>query len=84
VQDIPPQLVALQRTNINVQELHVAALLTENREHIYHAPMLDPHTGGGARPRPDLDARATTSCSPHGEFTPDAGARPSPAAGRAG
>jgi alpha-galactosidase len=32
------------RTNINVQELTVAALLTENREHIYHAAMLDPHT----------------------------------------
>ncbi len=45
VQDIQPQLIALQRTNINVQELTVAALMTENREHIYHAAMLDPHTG---------------------------------------
>jgi alpha-galactosidase len=41
---LPPQLTALMRTNINVQELAVAALLTENREHIYHAAMLDPHT----------------------------------------
>ena len=41
---LPPQLTALMRTNINVQELTVAALLTENREHIYHAAMLDPHT----------------------------------------
>ncbi len=32
------------RTNINVQELTVAALMTENKEHIYHAAMLDPHT----------------------------------------
>ena len=32
------------RTNINVQELVVEALLTENREHIYHAAMFDPHT----------------------------------------
>ena len=32
------------RTNINVQELTVAALTKENREHIYHAAMLDPHT----------------------------------------
>ncbi|MBP1807485.1 alpha-glucosidase/alpha-galactosidase [Rubellimicrobium aerolatum] len=45
VRDIPPQLIALQRTSINVQELTVAALLTESREHIYHAAMLDPHTG---------------------------------------
>jgi len=41
---LPPQLTALIRTNINVQELTVAALMTENREHIYHAAMLDPHT----------------------------------------
>jgi len=44
VKDIPPQLIALMRTNINVQDLTVQALLTENREHIYHAAMLDPHT----------------------------------------
>ena len=41
---LPPQLTALIRTNVNVQELTVAALMTENREHIYHAAMLDPHT----------------------------------------
>ena len=45
VRDIPPQLIALMRTNINVQDLTVQALLTENPEHIYHAAMLDPHTG---------------------------------------
>ncbi|MFQ5623154.1 MAG: alpha-glucosidase/alpha-galactosidase [Paracoccaceae bacterium] len=44
VRDIPPQLVALMRTNINVQELTVAALMEENRAHIHHAAMLDPHT----------------------------------------
>ena len=44
VADIPPQLIALMRTNLNVQELTVQALLTENRAHIYHAAMLDPHT----------------------------------------
>jgi alpha-galactosidase len=42
--DLPPQLAALMRTNINVQELTVAALMTENKEHIYHAAMMDPHT----------------------------------------
>ena len=45
VGDLPPQLTALIRTNINVQELTVKALMTENREHIYHAAMMDPHTG---------------------------------------
>ena len=41
---LPPQLAAMMRTNINVQELTVAALMQENREHIYHAAMMDPHT----------------------------------------
>ena len=41
---LPPQLTALMRTNINVQELTVAAMMTENKEHIYHAAMMDPHT----------------------------------------
>ena len=44
INDIPPQLIALMRTNINVQELTVQALLTERRDFIYHAAMLDPHT----------------------------------------
>jgi len=42
--ELPPQLTALIRTNINVQELTVRALIEENREHIYHAAMMDPHT----------------------------------------
>lgn len=42
--DLPPQLAAICRTNINVQELAVEAALTGNREAVYHAVMLDPHT----------------------------------------
>ena len=41
---VPPQLAALMRTNVNVQELTVRALLEESRDHVYHAAMLDPHT----------------------------------------
>lgn len=41
---IPPHLAALMQTNINVQALTVEAALTEKREHVYHAAMLDPHT----------------------------------------
>ncbi|PYE82424.1 alpha-glucosidase/alpha-galactosidase [Pseudoroseicyclus aestuarii] len=44
VRDIPPQLTALMRTNINVQELTVEALLREDPQYIYHAAMMDPHT----------------------------------------
>lgn len=41
---LPPQLAALMQTNINVQSLTVEAALTGNRDHVYHAAMLDPHT----------------------------------------
>lgn len=41
---LPPQLAAIMRTNINVQELTVEAVLKDKREHIYHAAMMDPHT----------------------------------------
>jgi len=41
---LPPQLAALIRTNVNVQELTVEAALTGKRGHVYHAAMLDPHT----------------------------------------
>jgi alpha-galactosidase len=38
------QLAALNRTNVNVQELTVEAALTGSREALYHAVMLDPLT----------------------------------------
>lgn len=41
---LPIQLAGLMRTNVNVQELVVAAILQKKREHVYHAAMLDPHT----------------------------------------
>lgn len=40
---LPVQLATLMRTNVNVQELVVEAVLARNREHVYHAAMLDPH-----------------------------------------
>ncbi|WP_408008510.1 alpha-glucosidase/alpha-galactosidase [Pseudalkalibacillus sp. A8] len=42
--DLPEQLAALNRTNINPQLLTIEAAITGNREHIYQAAMLDPHT----------------------------------------
>ena len=43
---LPPQLAALNRTNVNVQELAVAAYTERSREHVYHAALLDPNTTG--------------------------------------
>ena len=42
---LPEQLAALNRTNINTQLLTIEAALTGKRESVYHAAMLDPHTG---------------------------------------
>ena len=42
--DLPEQLAALNRTNINPQLLTIEAALTGKKEHIYHAALLDPHT----------------------------------------
>ncbi|MCD6302497.1 MAG: alpha-glucosidase/alpha-galactosidase [Anaerolineae bacterium] len=44
VGELPPQCAALNRTNINVQELTIEAALTQRRDYIYQAAMLDPHT----------------------------------------
>jgi alpha-galactosidase len=41
---LPIHLAALMQTNVNVQALTVEAALTGNRDHVYHAAMLDPHT----------------------------------------
>jgi alpha-galactosidase len=70
VKDIPPQLIALMRTNINVQDLTVQALLTEKVEHVYHAAMLDPHTGAEL----DLDQiweLTSELLEAHGDWLPE-------------
>ena len=41
---LPEHLAGLMRTNINVQLLTAEAALTNKKEHIYHAAMLDPLT----------------------------------------
>ena len=41
---LPPQLAAMNMTNVNPQLLTIEAAVTKNREHVYHAAMVDPHT----------------------------------------
>ncbi|PZF75379.1 alpha-glucosidase/alpha-galactosidase [Aestuariivirga litoralis] len=67
---LPPQLTALIRTNVNVQELTVAALMEENRAHVYHAAMMDPHTAAEL----DLDQiwqLVDDLIAAHGEWLPE-------------
>ena len=42
---LPAQCAAVNSNAVNVQQLAVDAALTGNREHVYHAVMLDPLTG---------------------------------------
>jgi alpha-galactosidase len=51
VGDLPPQLAALNRTNINVQELAVLGTLEKDPNKIYQAVMLDPLTSAILEPR---------------------------------
>jgi alpha-galactosidase len=70
VKGIPPQLIALMRTNLNVQELTVAALMEEDREHVYHAAMLDPHTAAELDLR-QIRALVDDLIAAHGDWLPD-------------
>jgi alpha-galactosidase len=66
---LPPQLAALMQTNVNVQALTVEAALTGRLDHVYHAAMLDPHTGAEL----DLDQIAglvDDLIEAHGEWLP--------------
>ena len=42
--DLPEQCAALNRTNINTQLLTIEAALTKEKQKIYQAALLDPHT----------------------------------------
>ncbi len=67
---LPPHLAALMQTNVNTQALTVEAALTQKREHIYHAAMLDPHTGAEL----DLDqiwSLVDELLEAHGEWLPE-------------
>ena len=42
---LPEQLAALNRTNVNVQNMTVLAAKERKKEYVYMAAYLDPHTG---------------------------------------
>jgi alpha-galactosidase len=69
---LPPQLAALMRTNVNVQELTVEAALTGRREHVYHAAMLDPHTAAELS-LDEIQALVDALLEAHGELVPALG-----------
>ncbi len=67
---LPPQLAALMQTNINVQALTVEAALTRQREHIYHAALLDPHTAAELDVE-QIHALVDDLIAAHGDWLPE-------------
>ncbi|HEY4391173.1 MAG TPA: alpha-glucosidase/alpha-galactosidase [Paenibacillus sp.] len=67
---LPPQLAALNRTNINTQSLTIEAAVTGRKEHIYHAAMLDPHTSAELS-IDDIVSLCDDLIEAHGNWLPD-------------
>ncbi len=64
---LPEQCAALNRTSINVQLLTIQAALERNREAIYHAAYLDPHTAAEL-PLDRIRALCDELIEAHGDF----------------
>lgn len=69
VGDLPTQLAALNRTNINVHQLTVEAALTLDKEKIYQAALLDPHTNSELS-IDDIKAMVDELIEAHGDYLP--------------
>lgn len=66
---LPPQLAAMNMTNINVQLLTIEAARTLKKEHIYHAAMLDPHTASELS-LDDIVSMVDELIDAHGDWMP--------------
>ncbi|WP_210469827.1 alpha-glucosidase/alpha-galactosidase [Sporosarcina sp. 6E9] len=69
VGELPEQLAAINRTNINTQLLTIQAAMTGKKEHIYHAAMLDPHTSAELS-IDDIVAMCDELIEAHGDMLP--------------
>ena len=67
--NLPEQLAAMNRMNINVQLLTIEAAVTRKRDHIYHAAMMDPHTAAELS-IDDIVAMCDDLIEAHGNWLP--------------
>ncbi len=67
---LPPQLAALNRTNINVHLLTIEAALTRKKKYIYQAAMLDPHTSSELS-LDDIKSLCDDLIEAHGDWLPE-------------
>ena len=66
---LPTQLAALNRTNINVQELTVEAAMTLEKDKIYQAALMDPHANAELSIS-EIKAMVDELISAHGDYLP--------------
>lgn len=68
--ELPTQLAALNRTNINVHLLAIEAALSKKKEYIYQAAMLDPHTSSELS-LDDIKSLCDDLIVAHGDWLPE-------------
>lgn len=68
--DLPEQCAALNRTNINTQLLTIEAALTKEKQKIYQAALLDPHTAAELSIE-DTIQLCDDLIAAHGDWLPD-------------
>jgi alpha-galactosidase len=66
---LPVQLAAMNMTHVNVHLITIEAAVTQKREHIYHAAMLDPHTASELS-IDDIRAMVDELINEHGDWLP--------------
>ena len=69
VGELPPQCAAMMRTNVNVQDLTVQAILEHKPERVYHAAMMDPNTAATLT-LPEIHELVDAMFAAHGELIP--------------
>lgn len=69
VGELPEQLAALNRTNINPQLLTIEAAVRQKKDYIYQAAMLDPHTASELS-MDDIVALCDDMIEAHGDWLP--------------
>jgi alpha-galactosidase len=66
---LPVQCAALNMTNINVQLLTIEAAITGEKQYLYQAAMLDPHTAAELSPD-EIYAMVDELAAEHGDWLP--------------
>lgn len=70
VGELPPQLAALNMTNINVQKLTIEAILKRDKNLVCQAAMLDPHTSAELSLN-DIKSLCDDLFEAHGKWIPE-------------